>query len=142
MTVTTIEASRRGGPGRVLRLFPLVVVDNCMPWCLFSGWQCCRINTSSCPALGIFLTALVVNTPREHPRVSLEVCGVDLMHVRRHCRSKLTDEVKECAIFSPLFLQDLLQEVRQLKQKVEELEGEKGQYERKLRGTKVLYRST
>ncbi|XP_056909284.1 liprin-beta-2b isoform X4 [Takifugu flavidus] len=33
---------------------------------------------------------------------------------------------------------DLLQEVKQLKQKVEELEGEKGQYERKLRGTKSL----
>ncbi|XP_029697531.1 liprin-beta-2b isoform X5 [Takifugu rubripes] len=32
---------------------------------------------------------------------------------------------------------DLLQEVKQLKQKVEELEGEKGQYERKLRGTKA-----
>lgn len=37
------------------------------------------------------------------------------------------------------FWQDLLQEVKQLKQKVEELEGERGQYERKLRGTKVLY---
>lgn len=34
-------------------------------------------------------------------------------------------------------MQDLLQEVKQLKKKVEELEGEKGQYERKLRGTKV-----
>ncbi|XP_068168089.1 liprin-beta-2b isoform X2 [Antennarius striatus] len=32
---------------------------------------------------------------------------------------------------------DLLQEVKQLKKKVEELEGEKGQYERKLRGTKA-----
>lgn len=32
---------------------------------------------------------------------------------------------------------DLLQEVRQLKSRVEELEGEKGQYERKLRGTKA-----
>ncbi|CAJ1057580.1 liprin-beta-2b isoform X8 [Xyrichtys novacula] len=32
---------------------------------------------------------------------------------------------------------DLLQEVKQLKSKVEELEGEKGQYERKLRGTKA-----
>lgn len=35
-------------------------------------------------------------------------------------------------------MQDLLQEVKQLKKKVEELEGEKGQYERKLRGTKVF----
>uniref|UniRef100_A0A3Q3XMS6 SAM domain-containing protein n=1 Tax=Mola mola TaxID=94237 RepID=A0A3Q3XMS6_MOLML len=34
--------------------------------------------------------------------------------------------------------EDLLQEVQQLKRRVEELEGEKGQYERKLRGTKVL----
>nr|XP_046250975.1 liprin-beta-2b isoform X3 [Scatophagus argus] len=32
---------------------------------------------------------------------------------------------------------DLLQEIKQLKRKVEELEGEKGQYERKLRGTKA-----
>uniref|UniRef100_UPI0037E6F891 liprin-beta-2b isoform X1 n=2 Tax=Semicossyphus pulcher TaxID=241346 RepID=UPI0037E6F891 len=32
---------------------------------------------------------------------------------------------------------DLLQELQQLKSKVEELEGEKGQYERKLRGTKA-----
>ncbi|XP_034542300.1 liprin-beta-2b isoform X2 [Notolabrus celidotus] len=32
---------------------------------------------------------------------------------------------------------DLLQEVKQLKSKVDELEGEKGQYERKLRGTKA-----
>ncbi|XP_068595077.1 liprin-beta-2b [Brachionichthys hirsutus] len=32
---------------------------------------------------------------------------------------------------------DLLQEVKQLKKKVEALEGEKGQYERKLRGTKL-----
>lgn len=46
-----------------------------------------------------------------------------------------TGGVKVC-----LFLQDLLQEVKQLKQKVEELEGEKGQYERKLRGTKVRCR--
>lgn len=35
-------------------------------------------------------------------------------------------------------VQDLLQEVKHLKKKVEELEGEKGQYERKLRGTKVF----
>lgn len=35
-------------------------------------------------------------------------------------------------------VQDLLQEVKQLKKKVDELEGEKGQYERKLRGTKVF----
>lgn len=43
-------------------------------------------------------------------------------------------------VFFPL--QHLLQEVKQLKQKVEELEGEKDQYERKLRGTKVLVKST
>lgn len=43
----------------------------------------------------------------------------------------------------PLFcVQDLLQEVKQLKKKVEELEGEKGQYERKLRGTKVFDETT
>lgn len=34
-------------------------------------------------------------------------------------------------------LQDLLQEVKQLTSKVQELEGEKSQYERKLRATKV-----
>lgn len=33
--------------------------------------------------------------------------------------------------------QELLQEVKHLRSRVEELEGEKGQYERKLRGTKV-----
>ncbi|XP_042351651.1 liprin-beta-2b isoform X1 [Plectropomus leopardus] len=36
-----------------------------------------------------------------------------------------------------LNVHDLLQEVKQLKSKVEELEGEKGQYERKLRATKA-----
>ncbi|XP_074534670.1 liprin-beta-2b [Halichoeres trimaculatus] len=36
-----------------------------------------------------------------------------------------------------LAVHDLLQEVKLLKSKVEELEGEKGQYERKLRGTKA-----
>lgn len=36
-----------------------------------------------------------------------------------------------------VFLQELLQEVKQLKSKVEELEGEKSQYERKLRATTV-----
>lgn len=35
--------------------------------------------------------------------------------------------------------QDLLQEVKQLKSKVEELEGERSQYERKLRATKVTH---
>lgn len=39
-------------------------------------------------------------------------------------------------------LQDLLQEMKKLKSRVEELEGEKGQYERKLRGTKVLVKTT
>lgn len=34
-------------------------------------------------------------------------------------------------------LQNLMQEVKQLKNKVEELEGQKNQYERKLRATKV-----
>lgn len=47
-------------------------------------------------------------------------------------------EVTGCAVVSLLCVQDLLQEVKQLKKKVEELEGEKGQYERKLRGTKVF----
>lgn len=48
------------------------------------------------------------------------------------------------AVFSLVggFLQDLLQEVKQLKSKVDELEGEKSQYERKLRATKVLHTST
>lgn len=41
-----------------------------------------------------------------------------------------------------VFQQDLLQEVKQLKSKVEELEGEKSQYERKLRATKVLIKPT
>uniref|UniRef100_A0A665TS22 PPFIA binding protein 2 n=1 Tax=Echeneis naucrates TaxID=173247 RepID=A0A665TS22_ECHNA len=39
-----------------------------------------------------------------------------------------------CVLVCP---QDLLQEVKQLKSKVDELEGEKSQYERKLRATKV-----
>lgn len=43
------------------------------------------------------------------------------------------------SVFVFCCLQDLLQEVKQLNRKVEELEGEKVQYERKLRGTKVLY---
>uniref|UniRef100_A0A4W6EIW1 PPFIA binding protein 2 n=1 Tax=Lates calcarifer TaxID=8187 RepID=A0A4W6EIW1_LATCA len=47
---------------------------------------------------------------------------------------------KSCCVL--LFLQDLLQEVKQLKSKVEELEGEKSQYERKLRATKVLVKPT
>uniref|UniRef100_A0A8C2YZL4 PPFIA binding protein 2 n=1 Tax=Cyclopterus lumpus TaxID=8103 RepID=A0A8C2YZL4_CYCLU len=38
--------------------------------------------------------------------------------------------------------EDLLQEVKQLKSRVEELEGEKGHYERKLRATKVLDKPT
>lgn len=43
---------------------------------------------------------------------------------------------EEC--YGLAFLQDLQQEVKQLKSKVDELEGEKSQYERKLRATKVL----
>lgn len=35
------------------------------------------------------------------------------------------------------FLQDFLEELKQLRTKVQELEGEKSQYERKLRATKV-----
>lgn len=46
-------------------------------------------------------------------------------------------ELTHAALWFFYFLQDLLQEVRQLKNKVEELEGEKCQYERKLRATKV-----
>lgn len=47
-------------------------------------------------------------------------------------------EVSVGCVVSSFCVQDLLQEVKQLKRKVEELEGEKGQYERKLRGTKVF----
>lgn len=51
------------------------------------------------------------------------------------CKKKRHFEVTVCSLFC---VQDLLQEVKHLKKKVEELEGEKGQYERKLRGTKVF----
>lgn len=44
-----------------------------------------------------------------------------------------------CVLFS---LQDVLHEVKQLKREVEGLQGEKGQYERKLRATKVLFKPT
>ena len=47
---------------------------------------------------------------------------------------------KQCCVL--FFLQDLLQEVKQLKRKVEDLQGEKGQYERKLRATKVHFKPT
>uniref|UniRef100_A0A671KRT5 PPFIA binding protein 2 n=1 Tax=Sinocyclocheilus anshuiensis TaxID=1608454 RepID=A0A671KRT5_9TELE len=50
-----------------------------------------------------------------------------------------------CVICSSLFLffhQALLQELSRLKSKVEELEGEKSQYERKLKATKVMIRRT
>lgn len=60
------------------------------------------------------------------------------LHDCLHCRifgdeSKVKD-VLFCFVF---YMQDLLQEIKQLKRKVEELEGQKGLYERKLRGTKV-----
>lgn len=65
----------------------------------------------------------------------------ELIRMTFHCRMavKRTYKLKDAfCLFVFCCLQDLLQEVKQLNRKVEELEGEKVQYERKLRGTKVL----
>lgn len=123
------------GPGRVPRVLPSVVVDNCMLWYLFQVGHVSCINICSRPALGNLLhRAGCVKTLMS--TFVLEVSRIPLMHDRR-LQSKVSDLTGRVKFRLLPFLQDLLQEIKQLKQKVEELEGEKGQYERKLRGTKV-----
>ncbi|XP_034542301.1 liprin-beta-2b isoform X3 [Notolabrus celidotus] len=78
-------------------------------------------------------------------RTSLETQKLDLMDEVSYLKLKLvsmedTDthtQTQNTAHTEQNKAEDLLQEVKQLKSKVDELEGEKGQYERKLRGTKA-----
>uniref|UniRef100_A0A674NTQ3 PPFIA binding protein 2 n=1 Tax=Takifugu rubripes TaxID=31033 RepID=A0A674NTQ3_TAKRU len=80
-------------------------------------------------------------------RTSLETQKLDLIDEVSYLKLKLVSMEETHSNSQPTEpvdtdqkkAEDLLQEVKQLKQKVEELEGEKGQYERKLRGTKVRY---
>ncbi|XP_056909289.1 liprin-beta-2b isoform X8 [Takifugu flavidus] len=79
-------------------------------------------------------------------RTSLETQKLDLIDEVSYLKLKLVSMEETHSNSQPTEpvdtdqkkAEDLLQEVKQLKQKVEELEGEKGQYERKLRGTKSL----
>ncbi|XP_038561528.1 liprin-beta-2b isoform X11 [Micropterus salmoides] len=79
-------------------------------------------------------------------RTSLETQKLDLMDEVSYLKLKLVSMEDTNANSHPQDpteteqnkAEDLLQEVKQLKSKVEELEGEKCQYERKLRGTKSL----
>lgn len=77
----------------------------------------------------LFVVVFVLQQIANQPHDRLQI----LKKIRRHF--KVTS-------LSLICVQDLLQEVKQLKKKVEELEGEKGQYERKLRGTKVCDESS
>ncbi|XP_029697533.1 liprin-beta-2b isoform X7 [Takifugu rubripes] len=78
-------------------------------------------------------------------RTSLETQKLDLIDEVSYLKLKLVSMEETHSNSQPTEpvdtdqkkAEDLLQEVKQLKQKVEELEGEKGQYERKLRGTKA-----
>lgn len=52
---------------------------------------------------------------------------------------RCVEVVCNCLFVLLCIRQALLQELRLLKTKVDELEGEKSQYERKLKATKVMY---
>ncbi|KAL6107395.1 ppfibp2 [Pungitius sinensis] len=75
-------------------------------------------------------------------RTSLESQKLDLMDEVSHLKLELVGREKTHTT-TPLQdtsqnkAEDLLQEVKQLRSRLEELEGEKGQYERKLRATKA-----
>ncbi|XP_077424633.1 liprin-beta-2b isoform X19 [Vanacampus margaritifer] len=78
-------------------------------------------------------------------RTSLETQKLDLMDEVSYLKLKLVslEETHNTHLQDPMDTnqnkaEDLLQELKQLKNKVEELEGEKGQYERQLRVTKSL----
>ncbi|XP_047453076.1 liprin-beta-2b isoform X11 [Mugil cephalus] len=79
-------------------------------------------------------------------RTSLETQKLDLMDEVSYLKLKLVGmeethtnaQQQEPVETKQNKAEDLLQEVRQLKSKVDELEGEKSQYERKLRATKSL----
>uniref|UniRef100_A0A671VQR8 PPFIA binding protein 2 n=1 Tax=Sparus aurata TaxID=8175 RepID=A0A671VQR8_SPAAU len=71
-------------------------------------------------------------------RTSLETQKLDLMDEVSYLKLKLTYELKDAVFCVFRHPQELLQEVKHLRSRVEELEGEKGQYERKLRGTKPI----
>ncbi|XP_077424631.1 liprin-beta-2b isoform X17 [Vanacampus margaritifer] len=77
-------------------------------------------------------------------RTSLETQKLDLMDEVSYLKLKLVslEETHNTHLQDPMDTnqnkaEDLLQELKQLKNKVEELEGEKGQYERQLRVTKL-----
>ncbi|XP_076588850.1 liprin-beta-2b isoform X11 [Chaetodon auriga] len=78
-------------------------------------------------------------------RTSLETQKLDLMDEVSYLKLKLVSmeetqtnaHPQDPADTEQNKAEDLLLEVKQLKSRVEELEGEKGQYERKLRGTKL-----
>uniref|UniRef100_A0A8D0AU27 PPFIA binding protein 2 n=1 Tax=Sander lucioperca TaxID=283035 RepID=A0A8D0AU27_SANLU len=74
-------------------------------------------------------------------RTSLETQKLDLMDEVSYLKLKLVSMEEPHTNTNPQN-PDLLQEMKHLKSKVEELEGEKGQYERKLRATKVLVKPT
>uniref|UniRef100_A0AAQ6A5V3 SAM domain-containing protein n=1 Tax=Amphiprion ocellaris TaxID=80972 RepID=A0AAQ6A5V3_AMPOC len=69
-------------------------------------------------------------------RTSLETQKLDLMDEVSYLKLKLVGMEEKQPDVQQQDAQDLLEEVKQLKNKVEELEGEKSQYERKLRATK------
>uniref|UniRef100_A0A668AFU5 PPFIA binding protein 2 n=1 Tax=Myripristis murdjan TaxID=586833 RepID=A0A668AFU5_9TELE len=71
-------------------------------------------------------------------RTSLETQKLDLMDEVSYLKLKLVGMEETHTSTPPQ--DDLLQEVKQLKSKVEELEAEKSQYERKLRATKTFLR--
>uniref|UniRef100_A0A7N6F9B7 SAM domain-containing protein n=1 Tax=Anabas testudineus TaxID=64144 RepID=A0A7N6F9B7_ANATE len=83
-------------------------------------------------------------------RTSLETQKLDLMDEVSCLKLKLVSmedlhssaQPQEAVDTKQNKAEDLLQEVKQLKNKVDELEGEKSQYERKLRATKVLIKLT
>ncbi|XP_059190276.1 liprin-beta-2b isoform X4 [Centropristis striata] len=62
--------------------------------------------------------------------LKLKLVSMEETHTDTHSHAPVVETEQNKA-------EDLLQEVNQLKSKVEELEGEKGQYERKLRATKL-----
>lgn len=158
--MTNLQPGRRAASFWVVRFILSLVVDNCMLWYLFQGritFPVILTTALSSPTQDVYNSTDII---RPSDSLTCTVCvdcdlGLFLfvclfVCLAENCISpawlfcsfeevmRRHFEVTGCAVVSLLCVQDLLQEVKQLKKKVEELEGEKGQYERKLRGTKVF----
>lgn len=116
------------------------VVDNCTQWCLSPSPLCVGMIVDSCWLFN---------------RIQTRFRNLILLTPCQEQHARLTDLLTSIwgslsfVLFLFVSMQDLLLEVKKLRSRVDELETEKSQYERKLRATKVLcqicynlYRST